>query len=267
MRSRILRVLELYDTRHVWTVEAIAREMGVSVSSAYRDVQELSRAGFLDPVAGAGYVLGPAFIRYDRLLRTSDPLIAAAAPVMHELLAETTREGTAILCRRYREGVMCVYEERGPQSRARSYYERGVAMPLFIGAASKVILAHLDERTLRRTYLEHRAQIREATGCEDLKSFRAELRGIRNQGYAVTTAELGPGRVGFAAPLLVDGVLAAALSLGGLQAARLDAGARKRYAERVAAAAARISRAISKRGTWVPRGQMKSPAFAGLGGA
>lgn len=51
------------------TVEEIAQETGVSQSSAYRDVQELCRAGFLDPVIGAGYVLGPAFIEYDQIGR------------------------------------------------------------------------------------------------------------------------------------------------------------------------------------------------------
>ena len=254
MRSRILRILQLFDTQHVWTVEAIAQKMDVSVSSAYRDVQELSRAGFLDPVAGAGYVLGPAFIEYDRLIRTSDPLIGAAAPVMHQLLADTTQEGSAILCRRYRDCVMCVHQERGTASRARSFYERGVAMPLFIGAASKVILAHLDERTLKRSYLENREQIREATGCEDLKTFRAELRAIRRQGYAVTTAELGPGRVGFAAPILLDGAVVAGLSLGGFRGAQLDPATRMRYAEAVAASAQLISKSISRRKTWVARG-------------
>lgn len=260
MRSRILRILQLFEAQHVWTVEAIAREMSVSVSSAYRDVQELSRAGFLDPVAGAGYVLGPAFIKYDRLIRASDPLTATAAPVMHKLLAETTQEGTAILCRRYRDCVMCVHQERGTQSRARSFYERGVEMPLFIGAASKVILAHLDERTLKRSYLENREQIRKATGCADLKSFRAELRAIRRQGYAITTAELGPGRVGFAAPILLEGAIVAGLSLGGFHGARLDPATRGRYAEQVAAAAKRITKSISRRGTWVPRGQLRQNA-------
>jgi DNA-binding IclR family transcriptional regulator len=254
MRSRILRILQLFDTEHVWTVEAIAQKMDVSVSSAYRDVQELSRAGFLDPVAGAGYVLGPAFIEYDRLIRTSDPLIGTAAPVMHRLLADTTQEGSAILCRRYRDCVMCVHQERGSESRARSFYERGVAMPLFIGAASKVILAHLDKRTLKRSYLENREQIRKATGCEDLKTFRAELRAIRRQGYAITTAELGPGRVGFAAPILLDDAVIAGLSLGGFRGARLDPNTRLRYAEEVAAAAQRISKSISRRRTWVARG-------------
>jgi len=256
MRSRVLAILQLYDSQHVWTVEAIAREMGVSVSSAYRDVQELSRASFLDPVAGAGYVLGPAFIKYDRLIRTSDPLISAAAPIMHRLLADTTQKGTAILCRRYHDCVMCVHQERGTGSRARTFYERGVAMPLFIGAASKVILAHLDERTLKRSYLDNREQIRESTGCADLKSFRAELREIRRQGYAVTTAELGPGRVGFAAPVLLDGAIVAGLSLGGFHGAGLNAATRLRYAQQVSAAAKRISKAVSRRGTWVPRGRL-----------
>lgn len=253
MRSRILRILELFDRQHVWTVEAIAREMKVSVSSAYRDVQELSGAGFLDPVAGAGYVLGPAFIQYDRLIRASDPLIRVAAPLMHRLLADTTDEGTAILCRRYRDCVMCVHLERGKDSRARTFYERGVAMPLFIGAASKVILAHLGERILKKSYLENHEQIRRATGCADLKSFRAELRTIRREGHAVTTGELGPGRIGFAAPVLLDGAIVAGLSLGGMRA-RLPPKVRDAYAREVMRAAEKISSAISREKTWVPRG-------------
>jgi DNA-binding IclR family transcriptional regulator len=254
MRSRILRIVQLFDREHVWTVEAIAREMGVSVSSAYRDVQELSRAGFLDPVLGAGYVLGPAFIQYDRLIRSSDPLIRLSAPAMQRLLGATTQEGTAILCRRYRDCVMCVHQERGSASKALSYYERGVAMPLFIGAASKVILAHLDERTLSRSYHENREQIRTATGCADLKSFRAQLRRIRREGNAVTTSELGPRRVGFAAPILVDTTVVAGLSLGGFHTSRIDEPTRIAYAQEVMRAAKQISAAISRQKTWIARG-------------
>jgi DNA-binding IclR family transcriptional regulator len=254
MRSRLLRIVQLFDRQHVWTVEAIARAMAVSISSAYRDVQELSRAGFLDPVAGAGYVLGPAFIQYDRLIRTSDPLVSVSAPLMRELLRDTTQQGTAILCRRYRDCVMCVHQERGSASRALSYYERGVAMPLFIGAASKVILAHLDERTLRRSYLENREQIARATGCADLKSFRAQMREIRRDGHAVTTEELGPGRVGFAAPILVDATIVAGLSLGGFHTSRIDARRRRAYTREVVRAAQKISRALARRKTWIARG-------------
>lgn len=244
MRSRVLRILQLFDRNQAWTVEAIARAMGVSVSSAYRDVQELSRAGFLDPVLGAGYILGPAFIQYDRLIRTSDPLIRVSAPIMRRLLDDTTQTGTAILCRRYRDCVMCVHQERGRASRTLSFYERGVAMPLFVGAASKVILAHLDERTLKRSYLDNKDHILKATGCADLKSFRAELRKIRREGNAITTSELGPRRVGFAAPILLDKAVVAGLSLGGFHGARLDEATRAAYAREVMRAAKKISSAI-----------------------
>jgi DNA-binding IclR family transcriptional regulator len=147
-----------------------------------------------------------------------------------------------------------VHQERGRASRALSYYERGVAMPLFVGAASKVILAHLDERTLRRSYLENSEHIARATGCRDLKSFRAQLREIRRDGSAVTTEELGPRRVGFAAPILVDGTVVAGLSLGGFHTSRIDAQRRVAYTKEVMKAAQRISRGLARSKTWIARG-------------
>ena len=43
---------------------------------------------------------------------------------------------------------MCVHQVRGDKSRGETSYERGVAMPMFLGATSKVILAQLPDRTL-----------------------------------------------------------------------------------------------------------------------
>ena len=48
---------------------------------------------------------------------------------------------------------MCVYDVRGEKSRGQTSYERGVAMPMFLGATSKVILAQLPDRALRSVYL------------------------------------------------------------------------------------------------------------------
>ena len=72
----------------------MTRTLGISVSTVYRHVRELVGAGFLDPVTGAGYAFGPAFIRYDRVLRQSDPLIQLAAPVMAGLLDRTHQNCT-----------------------------------------------------------------------------------------------------------------------------------------------------------------------------
>ena len=206
-------MLQLFEKRHVWTVEAIGREMGTSTSSAYRDVQELCQAGFLVPVVGSGYVLGPAFIQYDRLVRASDPLIRHAAPRMRKLLADTTQRAVAVLSRRYRDEVMCVHQEAGSGPHPLTAYERGVAMPLFSGATSKAILAHLNERTLERIYLEHEEAIRQATGCTSWRAFREQLESIRADGYAVTVSEVAPGRVGVASPIHASGQVIGGLSL------------------------------------------------------
>lgn len=252
MASRILQVLALFRGRPgPLTVEEIARETGVSQSSAYRDVQDLSRAGFLDPVMGAGYVLGPAFIEYDRLLRQGDTLIPLASEIMRRLLDETTQHATAILCRRYRDTVMCVHQEHGSAPHPITTYERGVAMPLFAGASSKVILAHLEDRALKRIYLDNEDTIRARLGHGDWNAFKAEVRNIRRAGVVETASEVAPGRAGVAAPVLVNKQVIAGVSL--VLAEEELAGTAARFRDAVIRAGRAISEEIALSGTWVAR--------------
>jgi DNA-binding IclR family transcriptional regulator len=247
-RNRILHILRLFERQTVWTVEAIGREMGTSTSSAYRDVQELCQAGFLAPVVGSGYVLGPAFIQYDRLVRMSDPLIRHAMPTMHALLERTTQRAVAVLSRRYRDEVMCVHQEVGSAPHPLTVYERGVAMPLFSGATSKAILAHLSERTLERIYLEHEDALRRG-GCTGWKAFREQLEAIRTAGYAVTVSEVASGRVGVAAPIHASGQVIGGLSLV-MHEPDYDS---MRFPAEVVAAAQAICVAVSADQPWIAR--------------
>jgi DNA-binding IclR family transcriptional regulator len=212
--SRLIVVLQLFENnRPVWTVDEISRTLGISVSTAYRHVRELVGSGFLDPVTGAGYALGPAFIRYDRILRQSDPLIQIAHPVMAALLDRTRQNGTVALCRRFKDCVMCVHEVRGKKSRGQTSYERGVAMPMFLGATSKVILAQLPDRVLRGVYLANEKTIRQVLRTRDWSEFKSQLREIRRSGFALTDSEVAKGRVGLAAPIGRNGQVAACISL------------------------------------------------------
>lgn len=253
IKSRILRILQLFDRERVWMVEDIAREMSVSVSSAYRDIQELCRAGFLDPVTGAGYVLGPAFIQYDWRIRQSDPLIRVAAPQMRTLLDRTTQRATAVLCRRFRDCVISVHEEAGSAPHVQTTYERGVAMPLFVGASSKVILAHLDDRTLKRTYLNEEEKIRTGTGAGTWKEFRDQLREIRRSGFAMTISEVKAGRAGIAAPISAERQVIAGISLV-LGEEEMTAETRRTFPAEVMAAARRISEELGEQEVLAPRG-------------
>ena len=249
-RNRTLRILQLFEVNHVWSVEAIAHEVGISPSSTYRDVQELCQAGFLVPVVGAGYVLGPAFVQFDRLVRQSDPLIRVAEPRMRALLARTTQRAVAVLSRRYRDQVMCVHQALGSAPHPLTLYERGVAMPMFSGATSKVILAHQAERTLERIYLENEEKIRQTLDCTTWKTFREQLEQIRRAGVAVTRSEMAQGRVGIAAPVFASKQVIAGLSLVLHES---DYGSED-YQSAVIAAAQEITAALSHEDPWIARG-------------
>ncbi len=248
-RNRVLRILQLFEERAVWSIEAIAAEMGTSTSSSYRDVQELSQSGFLAPVVGGGYVLGPAFVRFDLLVRQGDPLIRLSAPRMRELLAATTQRAVAVLSRRYRDRVMCVHQEAGSAPHPITLYERGVAMQLFSGATSKAILAHLGERTLRRIYLDYEETVRTTLHCASWRAFRDQLETIRRAGVAVTLSEVAPGRVGIAAPIFASKQVIGGLSLVVHQPD--DEG--ERFHAAVAAAAREITAALSHEDPWIAR--------------
>jgi len=200
--SRLLAVLNLFTVeKYEWTVEDAAREIGVSVSTAYRYFRELCKAGFLDPFSGNKYILGPAVIENDRKIRLTDPLIKVGRPAMQRLEDRSGGMGIAILCRIYRNCVMCVHQEPRTVSDNAISYERGRPMPMFQGASSKVIFANLHPRSARWFFERYPAEIREAGLGSDWETVRANLRRIRKAGVHVTHGDVDSGRVGIAAPV------------------------------------------------------------------
>ena len=126
-------------------------------------------------------------------MRMHDPFINAAQAEMVSLV-ETHGEVIVLLARLYKDKVICVHRE-GTNLQA-SGYERGRPMPLDRGAASKVILANLTARQLRK--LSAGGGEERATEIADL---RQELRDIRSKGYSITRGEIDPTKVGLSVPV------------------------------------------------------------------
>ncbi len=204
--DRLLAVLALFTAEQTqWTVEAAAEKLGVSTTTTYRYFNKLTKAGLISPVSGAGYTLGPAIIQMDRLIQSSDPMLTGARGVMIDLVGRAAQGSTVLLCRLFHDRVMCVHQVmgRGPQEPVS--YERGRLMPLYRGATSKIILAHMPPRTLKALFAHHGGEIAEAGLGAGWDEFRRGLAAIRRAGVTVSHGEIDSGRVGIAAPIFDPG--------------------------------------------------------------
>lgn len=133
-QDRLLRVLGLFSLdRSEWTVEEAAQEQNLAISTAYRYFKSLSDAGLIVAYSTGRYVLGPAIIQYDRLMRLLDPLITTARTIMAEQVESLPPQHIMLLCRLYRKQVMCVHQEFIERPDFAVSYERGRPMPLFRG--------------------------------------------------------------------------------------------------------------------------------------
>jgi DNA-binding IclR family transcriptional regulator len=102
---------------------------------------------------------------------------------------------------------MCVHQERDGGFAGALGYERGRPLPMFSGAASKIILGHLPRTMARALYADPkgRIQIREGGLGTTCQEFREQLREMRRTGICVTGADFDPGCIGIAGPIFDRG--------------------------------------------------------------
>lgn len=122
--------------------------------------------------------------------------------MIQRLVARSGCTGVALLCRIYRNCVMCVDQEGELSARDGVSYERGLPMPMFRGASSKIILANLPPRSVRWFFEKYSREINEAGLGSDWETIKANLRRIRKAGVLVVRAEVDRNRVGIAAPII-----------------------------------------------------------------
>jgi DNA-binding IclR family transcriptional regulator len=209
--TRVLGILDLFtpDTP-VWTVDMLVERLMLARATIYRYVRALCDAGFLVPVAGAGYVLGPRFIEFDRSIRLGDPLLQIVPPIMAELRDRVN--GAQLLCAFYGLRVLSVLQDKTDPAITMSM-ERGRPFSLFQGSPSRVILAHLPTYQLRNLALHHQKEIAAAGLGENWAEFRDGLRAIRRTGYLVAS-DIDKALVGISAPIFhAPGAVAACLCL------------------------------------------------------
>lgn len=204
--DKVLSILSLFSVeRSEWTVEQAAQAIGQPVSTTYRHFAVLAKAGLIDSFRSGRYVLGPAAIQLDWLIRQTDPLLGAAQPAMKFLSGSVDRGVVVLLCRFYRGQVMCIDQAIGGNPTFAPSYQRGRLMPLARGAASKIILATLSDRAKKALQARNGEEFAAAGLGANWPELRASLAAIRDAGVSITHGEVDPGVIGIGAPILVDG--------------------------------------------------------------
>jgi DNA-binding IclR family transcriptional regulator len=194
----MLDVLTLFSAGEpVLTADDIIQRLEYTRPTAYRYIRELCAAGLLSRFA-SGYALGPRVIELDYVIRQADPVLQVAKAPMQDL---ADRYGCqVVLLSMYGAKVVTVHEEKGKDSPVVSF-GRGHPMPLFRGAGSKVIMAHLRGAKQKKLFLQHPTEAAASRLGGDWPRFRASLRKIRSLGYDISKGELDASNVGVAAPI------------------------------------------------------------------
>lgn len=202
--DKVLSILGLFSTeRSEWTVEQAAQAMGLPVSTTYRHFAALAKAGLIDSFRGGRYILGPAAIQLDWLIRKTDPLLHASQPAMRFLGGAIDLPAVIYLARFYRNRVLCIDQAMTKKPTFAPDYQRGRLLPIGRGAASKCILAMLPDRAKKSLQAKNSKEFADAGLGSTWPEVRASLGQIREAGYSVTYGEIEDEVVAIAAPILL----------------------------------------------------------------
>lgn len=234
---RALLAFSIETPRH--TAESLAAFIGLPLSSTYRYLNILKEAALIDEESRGCFVLAPRVLGLAQAARAGTGLVSIARPRLRSLSLETGE--TVMLVRRAGDRAVCL-ERFDATSRFRMTFEVGMALPLYRGAAPKMLLAHLPSAQIEATLDD--AVAHDPAFASRRTALRDELAAIRQQGWAESHAEITPHVVSGAAGIMDDGSVVAAVTFVA-PSFRTSKAAQTRLMQHLLEAAADITKACS----------------------
>lgn len=205
--QRALDILSLLsEERPAVSIREIVEATGLAKTTVIRLVQTLEQNGLLWAAPG-GYLAGPGLWRWAHLARSSWELPPETKKAMRDLGARRRETVNLYMLRDiYR---VCVAQQESPQP-LRHVVHIGDELPLWAGAASKVLLRDAPESLLERIARGS------PYGDGHVKRLREWIEEAAHLGWAASHGEREDGLSAVAAPVLGrSGTVVAALSLSG----------------------------------------------------
>lgn len=211
---KVLDILLLFnESQPELTVDEISNLSQIPLSTVYRYIRVLTEKGFIEKSGTKSYRLGLRFVELNRVARGSNRDLRLIALPSMKRIADQIIE-TVSLMRLFNKYAICIESIEGKHV-VRVIIEQGRLQPLYTGASSKVLLAWLEEDEWD-AYLEAPIEPITPNTITDIKTYKAEIRKTRKQGFATSDGEIDEGGRAVAVPLFDNsGKVLAALSVEG----------------------------------------------------
>lgn len=198
--DRLLDILLLFkEGEEYWSIEEIAHKLDLPKSTCYRLVRSLQARGFLEKAGTSSYQLGVTFMRLSSVAVSSNRDIRLMALPSMKRVAEALKESVSLM-RLMNRQVVCVESIEGQYS-LRVSIQHGRIQPIYAGASSRVLLAHLPESDWIK-YLEFPLRRYTENTITEFDALCENLRKVRRDGYAISDGEIDLGARAVAVPLI-----------------------------------------------------------------
>ncbi|WP_134702076.1 IclR family transcriptional regulator [Ammoniphilus sp. YIM 78166] len=191
-------ILNLFLAHDKLNLNEMVELSGIPKTSVHRMLGSLEDMGFLTKDAEGRYSLGLLFLQFGQLVADRLDIRQVALPVMKALRDEIGEAVNLIV----RDGQESIYIEKlDAKHPVRLYTKIGRRSPLYAGACSRIILAHLSDQE-REEYLNEIELKPIALGTiTDREMLRKTLDESKASGYSVSQSELENYTSSVAAPI------------------------------------------------------------------
>jgi DNA-binding IclR family transcriptional regulator len=241
--DRLVRIVDSFSSSRLsWTLTELSDHLDVPKSTLHRFLSSLEAHGILrQDEETKQWRLGYHLFVWGNLAQQSTALRDIAKPVMRDLVGQTGE--TAVLTVYHAQEVVCVEKVESSHS-VRLALDVGTRRPPHAGASSKVLMAYLPEDEVDRILRDQGLTKICSNTITDRGALAAELRRIRDEGYALSVEETDPGAWGVATPIQDwNGEVIAAVGVAG-PSSRFGDDLAQRYVSCCEEAAGRISSAL-----------------------
>lgn len=191
------------------SVEDIAAELGMPLSTAYRYIRTLRDFELVEEHEGR-YVPGWRLLELSGQHLTHARLAEIGTSVLRDIVDALSE--TAVLTVRVGTQAMCLRQIESPHA-IRYAFRINQLLPLHAGAGQRVLLAYAPPAVIQRVLT---SPLTRYTGhTHDRERLRRDLEHIRFTGAAVSHGELNTGAVAVAVPVLSAGEVVCALTVAG----------------------------------------------------